>query len=334
MLTQKIFATFDSDDSSLALPDLCRRLLEQQTGAWRTLADGRTALARAKLRRLNCAGFDVELQYNPRRIVSTSARVDPASLKARRCFLCPEHLPREQQGIFYRERFLILCNPAPIFDGHLTISSVVHEPQVLRPWMADFLELSRDLGPRYAVLYNGPRCGASAPDHLHFQASPAGSTPAERDLFQPERLTALITVGGVAISRALRYGREAIVLTGRSAGHLSVSLGNLLTALPHDPEGDGEPMVNVMASHRAGEYRLVVFPRKKHRPSGFFLDGEEKITVSPAVVDMAGLVITPVEKDYLSLDAAKMEDIYREVTGDASDVERAFAALAGKGERR
>jgi hypothetical protein len=330
VLTQRIFATFDSDDASLALPDLCRRLIEQQTRVWPMLSGGRAALANVEVRRVTCAGFDVELQYNPRRITSTSARVDPASLKARRCFLCPEHLPSEQQGILYRDHFLILCNPAPIFDGHLTISSVVHEPQVLRPWLPAFLALAADLSPVYTVLYNGPRCGASAPDHLHFQAAPAGKIPAERDLAVSDRLSAPITVSRASVARAIGYGREAIVVMGSSPEMLVHTLTTLLATLPRVAGDVDEPMVNVMAAFGDGAYRILIFPRRKHRPSAYFIEGDGQVTVSPAVVDMGGLIITPVEKDFNTLTAAFVEEMYREVSSDGKEVQDLFTRIAGK----
>jgi hypothetical protein len=327
MLTEKIFATFGPGDNSVPLPALCRRLIEQQAGSWPMLAEGRAALERAVTRRIECAGFDVVLQFNPRRIVSTGAKVDPASLKARRCFLCPGNLPPEQQGVLYSDHFLILCNPAPIFDGHLTISSVVHEPQALRPWISTMLSLAIDLSPAYTVLYNGPRCGASAPDHLHFQSAPFGTIPVEKDLETMDRWGKPVVVGEVSVARARDYGREVILVAGASARETADVLGKLLYGLPPDPENASEPMVNVMASHRDGKYRILVFPRRKHRPDVYFLEDERKITVSPAIVDIGGLIITPVEKDFINLAATDVESIYGEVSSTKKETEDAVEKL-------
>jgi hypothetical protein len=327
MLAEKIFATFGTGDSSLAMPDLSRSLVDQQARAWPMLAEGRGALAAARTRRIACSGFDVLLQYNPRRIVSTGAKTDPASIKARRCFLCVEHLPPEQQGILYRDHFLVLCNPAPIFDGHLTISSISHQPQILRPWIPTLLSLASDLSPSYTVLYNGARCGASAPDHLHFQSAPTGAIPVENDLASMQRWSEPLVLDDISVARAKEYGREVVLLIGSSAVKIAKVLEDLLAVLPHDPEHPDEPKINVMASYGSHVYRLLVFPRIKHRPAAYFLEGDAKVTVSPAVVDIGGLIITPVEKDFNMLTASGVEGIFREVSATQRDVEEALTKL-------
>lgn len=167
----KVFLRFDASLDGLA--DASLRLLEAQRTAWPQLAEGVRALSSVRIRRLPLESTSVALQFNPVRIVSTSARVDSHTIRQRRCFLCVPHLPEPQQGILVSGEFLILCNPAPIFHGHYTISHVGHRPQQLHGNIRTLFGLARGLSPAFTVFYNGPQCGASAPDHLHFQASPA-----------------------------------------------------------------------------------------------------------------------------------------------------------------
>ena len=156
-------------------------LLEHQKSTWRLLADAYESLDSARVRDISCGGFSASLQFNPKRIISTGASVDEESVRSRKCFLCPDNLPDEQEGVLFRDDFLVLCNPAPIFSRHFTISAVQHTPQEIGKFIGTLLSLSKELSPEFTLFYNGPRCGASAPDHMHFQASPSRSIPVERD---------------------------------------------------------------------------------------------------------------------------------------------------------
>ena len=156
-------------------------LLEQQKGAWEMLRNGYDTLRTVRTRVFEFDGFQVKVQFNPGRLTSTVAKVDAASIKERKCFLCTENLPPAQRGIPSDGDYLVLCNPFPIFPEHFTISSVRHTPQLIRDSFGTLLNLTRDLGSRYTVLYNGPRCGASAPDHLHFQAGNRSYLPIDAE---------------------------------------------------------------------------------------------------------------------------------------------------------
>ena len=156
---------------------LCLNLLEEQKKSWPKLAYAYRELADVRTRSITCGGYKVYLQFNPQRAVSSGAAVDAESIKNRPCFLCKDNLPSEQQGILYRNQYLILCNPAPIFENHFTIVTLEHKPQEITSSISWLLRLSMDLSPDYAVFYNGPACGASAPDHLHFQMIPVNTLP-------------------------------------------------------------------------------------------------------------------------------------------------------------
>ncbi len=199
-LERRCFAVFDGARETVPLADLAAGLLERQKKNWPGLAEGYAALEAVRVREIRGDGWGVNVQFNPRRIVSSGANLDPESLRRRPCFLCPENLPPEQQAILYRDDYLILCNPAPIFPAHLTIAHVRHLPQSLPDNLEIFLRLAADFGPRTTVFYNGPRCGASAPDHLHFQAAPAGLLPVEEEILDPRKRVGARRRDGVEIS--------------------------------------------------------------------------------------------------------------------------------------
>jgi hypothetical protein len=160
-----------------SLSEQLAALWARQAAKWPRLADGLAALRSARVRSFEVGGSTILAQCNPARIVSTRARLDPASVAARPCFLCPASLPAEQLAIAYRDEWLMLCNPAPIFDPHFVISNIRHEPQRILPVIDVVLDLARDLAGEYTIFYNGPRCGASAPDHVHLQAIKGGVLP-------------------------------------------------------------------------------------------------------------------------------------------------------------
>ncbi len=284
------------------------------------LHDGWKALDNSATREIACKGFSVLVQYNPKRIVSTGAKIDEQSIRERECFLCPEHLPPEQKGILYRDKFLILGNPIPIFHQHLTVALREHAPQAFEPFIEDFLALSAALSPALTIFYNGPRCGASAPDHMHFQACTSGVIPAERDIMDKTKKLLLKTVNGVTFSTVKNYGRGVIVIESEDLKNCALMICrciNVMQELCNDPE---EPMMNVLSLFYEKKWSVIVFPRRKHRPSVYFAD--DRVVISPAAVDMGGFIVTPVEKDFRNIEASLIESIYHEVGVSADRIQK------------
>jgi hypothetical protein len=211
-----MLATFENGPNVKPLPELCAELLTEQKKAWRDLEQGYESLKDAKVREITCNGFFVRVQHNPGRMRSTLADVEEKSVNERPCFLCLNNLPKDQKGVLYHKKFLILCNPMPVFSGHLTVTHIVHQPQGIPEHIDIFLQLMSDFGSHWSVLYNGPGCGASAPDHLHFQAIPSGMMPIEKEIIDEKRLFQIAHIDGVHLSRAQGLGRELIVLEGDS----------------------------------------------------------------------------------------------------------------------
>ncbi len=313
----RIFAEFDPERDSEAgprLPDLCGQLLSRQKADWPKLKAGYEAVSQSRFRTIDCGDFSVVLQFNPQRIVSSSARVDPASISARPCFLCPANLPEAQQGILYRRHFLVLCNPFPIFPQHYTISDLNHRPQSLEDHLDLFLLLARDLAPPLAVFYNGPLCGASAPDHLHFQACPTGSLPIEGQLDDGRPIPLVSTCVSATIFRAEGFGRAVLVVEGLDAEPLEGAIRKILTVMKTAAVPGTEPMLNLFASFKEGKWRVLLFPRQKGRPDLYDREDPERILISPASVEMGGWLVAPVERDFLRLNPDLVRHIYREVS--------------------
>ncbi len=327
LLNQKTYTTFDGGKSLKSLPTLCLELLSEQKKAWQDLRKGYESLKDGKERDLSCRGFSVRLQYNPNRIKSSTAVVGEKNVGERQCFLCMDHLHEGQKGIQYKGDYLILGNPMPVFSSHYTVSHIDHRLQAIDEHIGTFLQLMADFGSGWTVLYNGPKCGASAPDHLHFQVGPSGQMPIEKEICEEKRLTLLRQVGGVLLYLAKDLGREVIILEGEDSTAIERAFNNYLTALREILLLNEEPMMNIAGFYEERKWRLVIFPRRKHRPDVFFKNGDARIVVSPGVIDMGGLFITPVEKDFERLDATAVEGIFREVSLEGKIVEQTIQAL-------
>jgi len=292
------------------LPQRAHELLEEQKTDWDVLRDGYASLARVETRTFDFDGFQVQLHFNAGRLASSAAKVDARSIAARPCFLCPQNRPKAQRALPLHDDLVLLCNPFPIFPEHFTIPTLAHRPQRIRPVFPLVLDLARELAPRYTVFYNGPQSGASAPDHLHLQAGNAGFTPVDREYASLPKAT-LVERGGFRALAADRYLRRFVSFEGRDRGAIAGAFELLHSTLETGPD---EPMLNVFATHVNDEWRVIVFPRDKHRPSAYFADGDARFLLSPGAVDMAGAVIMPVERDFQRITKDDLVRMYDEVT--------------------
>ena len=282
------------------------------SGLWLPIIIGRYRLcvcARSK-----SAG---RLQYNPARIRSTASKVDAVSLSERPCFLCDANRPVEQLSLPIGGQYKLLVNPYPIFPRHFTLPSVVHTPQAITGRFADMLELA-SLLPEYVIFYNGARCGASAPDHMHFQAGNRGFVPIEsqweslwKEQGESERWN-----GGVTYSWLTRWPAAMLVFEGESIGLLQSFFCEVWSVLPVFP-GEVEPLVNVLCTFTGGFWRCWLILRSCHRPRQYDRERKDGRLISPGAVDMAGVVITPRESDFSSVTASEMDDVYRQVASPA-----------------
>jgi uncharacterized protein DUF4922 len=287
-------------------------LLAQQLETWPALRDGVAGLGEVRYKKLTVKGSAVLAQFNPRRIVSTTARVDSATIRERPCFLCPDNLPLEERGIEFGEGFIVLCNPFPVLRDHLVITARRHIPQAIEGNFGVLLDITRELGSEWFTLYNGPKCGASAPDHLHFQACSRERLPIIHDLENWER-TPLPIVSGIDSFTLSDYRVNSLIARSGEREALIGWFNAVLARL--GGRRDEEPMINliVIGDDKAG-WTVTVFPRSKHRPSCYYADGDAKLTVSPAAIDLGGVLIVPVEEHFARISAKDVEEIYAEVT--------------------
>jgi ribosomal protein S18 acetylase RimI-like enzyme len=325
LLHQKTYAAFDEGEKGL--PEICLHLLSEQKMSWQELREGYESLKNVRERELSWGRFSVRLQYNPRRIKSSLAEGGERKEHEQRCFLCLDRLPENQKGILYRNEYLILCNPMPVFPSHFIVSHLDHRLQAISENIDLFFRLMDDFGSDWTVLYNGPKCGASAPDHLHFHAIPSGLMPIEKELRGRKNIILIKQVDDVLLFRLRDLGREVILLEGNEPMAVGSIFRVFLNTLRKVLLVDEEPMMNIAGFQKEGKWRLAVFPRRKHRPEVFFYEGDARVVVSPGVIDMGGLLITPVEKDFEGLGGAEVENIYREVSLEEGTVGHVIAAL-------
>jgi len=284
-----------------------------QLQEWDLAKNNYENLRMVKTEILDIKGIPMIVQFNPKRITSSAAKVDTKSIQERKCFLCPGNLPEQQKGIDFMGKYLVLVNPFPIFPKHLTIPSYKHEPQKIKGKISDMLELAYSLQD-YVFFYNGPKCGASAPDHLHFQAGNKGFLPIEKDLdsFEKENI---VLKSDIRISLLADFTCSALMMESEDGSVIDEYFNKIYDALEIKPD-EYEPMMNVLAWYSQGKFRLCFFPRAQHRPSCFYEEGENNILISPASVDMGGVFITPLEKDFYKIKGEDISQIIREVCID------------------
>ena len=284
--------------------------INAQIAEWPQAAGNFEALKGVKVKELDVDGMKIKVQFNPARIVSSAAKVDAKSLKERKCFLCAENRPAVQRGIDWGEYYTILINPFPIFPRHLTIPDKRHTDQLISGRIADMIALTSELD-EYTVFYNGPKCGASAPDHMHFQAGNSDFLTIAETLEDAE-LKTIATDGDATLAVEDTLPLKVFVIDTDDAAAGQRLFDRLYAAMPV-PEGEREPMMNILCYATPAGVRLVVIPRKRHRPSFYGTEGDDTMLLSPASVDMGGVFITPLEKDFEKIDAGTVRRIYDEL---------------------
>jgi hypothetical protein len=299
-----------------------RALLRHQREHWPMLAKGFESLETVQVRTFDFDGFGIKVQFNPGRIISSSAKVDKKTIRERKCFLCQANLPPEQKGVPYGD-YMVLGNPFPIFSEHFTIPHLEHIPQLIRDAFGPMLDLSEAMGRYYTLFYNGPRCGASAPDHLHFQGGERGFMPIDvtwEDMVARHG-TWVADDDRLRIARVDDGLRRYVVLESDDKAKLTQRFDQLYSAFDEasrmagsEAGEDEEPMLNILTTNEAGRWRVVAFLRRKHRPARFFAEGDEKMVFSPASVDFGGVCITPVERDFERITADDLRDMFNEVS--------------------
>ena len=333
----------------LKLQQQVNELFEQQLSVWEMARNNFEGLKTVQIREFDFDGFGVKVQFNPARMVSSGAKVDAKTIAQRKCFLCAANRPEVQRGIEWRD-YDILINPFPIFTRHLTIPRREHVDQQLVPYISDMFDLARELTD-FVVFYNGPKCGASAPDHMHFQAGNADFLPLVGDYFNLKSKgkctmhNAQCTIGGVDIYTIDDYLRVVYCIESVDKDALREAFMKLYNSWVKE-EGV-EPMMNVVCLYKEsivngqqsmveplrpadtspktgeeylgqqsteGKWYLFVIPRGAFRPWQYTAEGDKQLLVSPATVEVSGLFITPVKEHFERITKEDVVDILTQCT--------------------
>ena len=310
------------------------RFFDLQLSQWPETQQRYRDLENVQTKELRTGGLTLMAQFNPARIRSTGASITKQALAERPCFLCKENRPKEQLGLpltpsdwrgnvtplalaveaspSWERLEGALVNPFPILPMHFTLPTQEHQPQRIKPLFSQMLSLLTKY-PELTVFYNGPRCGASAPDHAHLQAGTTGVLPLQKEWTKLTKNLKIIAQpdDDTLMAYMTDYPCTAIVICSKTTQTSEKLFMQLYDSLPVI-DGDEEPMMNVLSWCDNGSFLTVVFPRQKHRPDCYYAEGDEQLLVSPGAIDMAGLLITPREEDFRKLDAEKAVAILKE----------------------
>lgn len=303
------------------------RFFNRQLEKWDDARQRYQDLRNVKTRELTVGTSTMKVQFNPARIVSTGAKIDKQTLAERPCFLCEQNRPKEQVKKTFDGQFDLLVNPYPILPIHFTIPSVKHEPQLIRNSYSEIHKLLTEY-PSMMVFYNGPKCGASAPDHAHFQGGTSGILPLQMSWQRLSRsLKPILNLNDdEGISLIEEYPCPALLIHSKSEYSDEQLFIRLYESLPI-PEGEPEPMLNIVSWRHDADYYSVVFPRKKHRPDCYYADGCNQYIVSPGALDMAGFIVTPRKEDFDRITPEVALDILNEVSLQPDELQQVIDRL-------
>lgn len=314
--------------------DRIHKFVGDQLSRWTLACDNFRALKDVKVREVQVGGLTVKLQFNPARMISSAAKLDRKDIAKRRCFLCRENRPSEQIMLKFEGRkgkkYDILVNPYPIFSDHLVIAKSRHTDQSIWHRYIDILDLARKYDG-YTFFYNGPKSGASAPDHHHFQGAPKGLMPLENDVNECIRLGTPVLKYVTSVQDAELYHYQkfttgVFVLRSQTAKSAAKLFYRLLDCA-QIPEGEPEPLFNLFSWWSDGEFRSIVVFRKSHRSHHYFSDGPDHLTMSPGCADMAGVFIVPVPEEYDKITAELLAEMIEEVSISRKDEEMLLSRL-------
>ena len=316
---------------------ILKKFVRDQLSRWPLACENFQALKNIEVREMNLGGLDVRLQFNPARMISSAAKLSKADIAKRRCFLCRENRFPEQILLEFEGRknkkYHILLNPYPIFPEHLVIAMAHHTDQSIWHRYIDMLDLAKKYD-EFTFYYNGPKSGASAPDHHHFQGIPKGLMPLENDVdIMLDKLKsghadaacdAMHYVSSVLDARLYHYDKftTGIFVIAAETSKSAAKLFYRLLDSVDIPEGEQEPLINLISYHRGGEYRSIVILRRSHRSHHYFSEGPDHLTMSPGCADMAGVLIVPVQQEYHALTPEWLAEMMDEVSIPKAEQEK------------
>jgi len=306
--------------------DLLKAFFDLQMEKWDFARNNYGALKNSVRKIFRFTDTEVVAQFNPNRVLSTMAVTDPEKIKNRKCFLCEENLHKEQTGLELTENYTMLVNPYPVLSKHFTAKFNIHKPQKITENFDDLLNISEIFGEKYFALYNGPDCGASVPEHRHFQAGIASEftiiNEARTLLQNPSggKLRAVKTRGGAELYAAKDFLRNYFLIRGDRKADIRELFFNVFKILEQKFPSERETKINLVMFKHGADFILLIFPRKAHRPSVFYNEDETQIKVSPATLDYGGVMVFPRKEDFDKIDKETIRQIFNEVGFSESDL--------------
>ena len=292
--------------------DQLKALFHDQVTNWGLAWVNFAGLKAVRTKSFNFGDFEVKVHFNPARMKSSGAKMDAKTIAERKCFLCDVNRPAEQQSVGW-VHYEVLVNPYPIFPEHFTIAHYLHLPQQIKPYFIDMLGLAESMDD-YVVFYNGPECGASAPDHLHFQAGTKDFLPLVNDYKRLKATHADLMIEEVELSlyRMKNYLRTVYCIESINISSAHKCFNLLYSMLQKVP--GVEPMMNIVCNYESGKWYTFVIPREAFRPWQFSADADRQLLISPAAVEMCGVFITPVESHFERISKEDVVNIFQQVS--------------------
>lgn len=286
-------------------------LFESQLRDWKVTKDNYLALNLVEERELSFGIYTIRLQHNPKRSISTSADVSKNAVNKRPCFLCAANRPKEQKAIDYKGKYDILVNPFPIIPKHFTIASKKHIPQTIN-CLEDMFSIAKDLYD-FSIVYNAPDSGASAPDHMHFQAGSKDFIQCEREIELIKKTgDCFVSTSEFELYEAKDYMRKCIYFESSDLNICEEMFSNIVNESCIISDEFNEPSINIVCRYNKNRWNVFVFPRKNHRSSHYYR--EDNLLVSPGVIDMGGVIICPRKKDFENISRQDIIEIFSEVS--------------------
>lgn len=288
-----------------------KSLFHEQVSNWELARVNFAGLQTVKTKSFSFGDFDVKVQFNPARIVSSGAKVDAKAIAERKCFLCAENRPLQQKALEFGD-YEILVNPFPIFPEHFTIPRKEHVDQQILPYFTDMLQLAKAMD-EYVIFYNGPKCGASAPDHMHFQAGTKDFLPLVNDYkrLKNTHTDLLVTTDKMQLLQMKNYLRTVYCIESSDMESVEDAFEKLYLSFSSlTEEKDTEPMMNIVCLFEEYKWYVFILPRKTFRPWQYTAEDDKRLMVSPATVEMSGIFITPIESHFQRITKEDIESIF------------------------
>ncbi|MCT4616027.1 MAG: DUF4922 domain-containing protein [Marinifilaceae bacterium] len=286
---------------------------KQQLKTWEIADKNYKALENQNEKTVILDEYEYKIQYNPNRVFSTKAKIDKKSIESRKCFLCNSNLFKEQDSVNYKSKFDFLLNPYPIMPMHFTIPNMKHVDQQISPYFTDFLDLIVDF-PEMLFMYNGAKCGASLPDHMHFQAIKQNLLPIERINADDKNIKCIYAKSKEFIYVSTLEYRSFLILESDNKLGMKYIYDKIINQFSDLYYGDYQDKINLIGKFINNKYRIYIFPRSAHRPYQYYSKNDNSIIISPGCIDMGGVFICSDFDSFNRMNSSYVKSILSQVS--------------------